>query len=52
MKRVVFEDSAKDDPECSMCQDKFATVREINEHIKEHLKEIEDIDVEYLKIGH
>ena len=49
---VVFEDSAKDDPECSMCPDKFATIRELNEHIEEHLKEIKDIDVDYLKCGH
>ena len=35
-----------------MCQDKFPTSKELNSHIEEHLKEIEDIDVEYLKSGH
>ena len=34
-----------------MCQDKFPTSSELTNHIEEHLKEIEDIDVEYLKSG-
>ena len=47
-----MKDSSQGDPECSMCQDKFPTSKEFNSHIEEHLKEIEDIDVEYLKSGH
>ena len=50
--RVVLKDRSEGDPECSMCQDKFTTSKELNSHIEEHLKEIEDIDVEYLKSGH
>ena len=50
--RVILKDSSQGEIECSMCQDKFPTSKEFNNHIEEHLTEIDDIDVEYLKSGH
>ena len=38
--------------ECSICDDKFLTEEEYTNHIQEHLQEIKEIDVEYLKSGH
>ena len=52
LERLVLKNSSQGDPEYSMYQDKFPTSKELNSHIEEHLKEIEDIDVEYLKSGH
>ena len=33
---------------CSICYDKLITVKEYNEHIKYHLEEIEELDIECL----
>ena len=33
---------------CSICYDKLITVKEYNEHIKYHLEEIEELDIEFL----
>ena len=49
---IVLKDSIEGDPECSMWQNKLPTSTELNYHIEEYLKGIEDIDVEYLKSGH
>ena len=38
--------------ECSICEDKFQTEEEYTKHIQDHLEEIKDIDIEYLKSGH
>ena len=38
--------------ECSICDDKFITEEEYTNHVKEHLEEIKDIDIEFLKNGH
>ena len=35
-----------------MCDDKFITEEEYTKHVKEHLEEIKDIDIEFLKNGH
>ena len=38
--------------ECSLCEDKFLTHEEFKVHVTEHLVEIKDIDIDYLKSGH
>ena len=38
--------------ECSMCEEKFDTYNEYTDHVNDHLKEIEDLDMEDLKSGH
>ena len=38
--------------ECSLCEDKFLSSDDYDNHVKEHLEEIKDIDFEYLKNGH
>ena len=42
----------QDGMECSMCDDKLLTQKEHTNHISEHLKEIQEIDIEYLKHRH
>ena len=42
----------QDGMECSMCDDKLLTQEDYTNHISEHLKEIQEIDVEYLKNGY
>lgn len=43
--------SVVDVKECSLCDDQFLTQEEFKIHITEHLEEIQNIDVEYLKSG-
>ena len=38
--------------ECSTCEEKFDTYNEYTDHVNEHLKEIEELDIEDLKSGH
>ena len=38
--------------ECSMCDDKLLTQEEYTNPVSEHLKEIREIDIEYLKNKH
>ena len=45
-------DIKTDISECSICEDKFLTEEEYTHHIQEHLEEIKDIDIEFLKNGH
>ena len=42
----------QDSVECSMFDDNLLTQEESTNHISEHLKEIQEIDIEYLKNGH
>ena len=35
--------------ECSICDDRFLTEEDYTKHVQEHLKEIKEIDIEYLK---
>ena len=46
------EVSESDDHECSLCEDKFSTQKEYDEHVNEHIQEINQIDIETLKGGH
>ena len=41
----------ENDPDCTLCKDKFVTENELSIHIEEHLKEIEGIDFKGLKNG-
>ena len=43
--------SVVDVKECSLCDDQFLTQEEFRIHVTEHLEEIQNIDVEYLKSG-
>ena len=45
-------DSTLSGLECSTCEDKFTTNEELQTHIKEHLDEIVNLNIEYLKSGH
>ena len=38
--------------ECSTCEDKFTTMEKLQTHKDEHLNEIKNLDIEYLKNGH
>ena len=38
--------------ECLTCGDKFEATKYFEVHIKEHLEEIYNLDIEYLKSGH
>ena len=38
--------------ECTLCEENFTIYEEYTNHRKNHLKEIEEIDIEYLKNGH
>ena len=38
--------------ECSLCDNKFFTHKELKTHVTEHLEEIKDIDIEHLKSWH
>ena len=40
------------DLECSHCEDTFISTKELRDHIEEHLEEVQNIDIEYLKNGH
>ena len=42
----------KNKSECSMCEEKFDTYNEYTDYVNDHLKEIEDLDMEDLKSGH
>ena len=46
-KHVIVKQS-----ECSMCEEKFDNYNEYTDHINDHLKEIEEINIEDLKSGH
>ena len=50
--KVIQQDYETEISECSICDDKFLTEQEYNNHIKEHIEEIKEIDIEYLKSGH
>ena len=39
-------------PKCSLCDEKFNTIKEYEEHIQEHKDEIEDLDVTAITNGH
>ena len=45
-------DSIADVKECSLCEDRFLTTKEFQLHVADHLAEIKEIYVEYLKSGH
>ena len=49
---VSQHNSENNRTECSICEEKFLTEEEYTNHIQEHLKEIKEIDIEYLKSGH
>ena len=40
------------DQVCGLCEDKFSTTEDFNEHIAEHIEEIENISIESLTNGH
>ena len=42
----------QDGMECSMCDDKLLTQEEYTNNNSEHLREIQEDDIEYLKKGH
>ena len=50
--KVIQQDIEPEISECSICDDKFITHAEYTKHIKDHIEEIKDIDIEYLKNGH
>ena len=37
--------------ECSICDDEFISEEDYKNHIKDHLQEIKEIDIKYLKSG-
>ena len=46
------QESLSELKECSLCEDTFSTNEEFKSHVSDHLEEIKDIDIEYLKSGH
>ena len=40
------------DQECGLCEDKFSTSEDFNQHIAEHIEEIKNISIENLTNGH
>ena len=38
--------------ECSLCKDRVNTNKELDQHIAEHIEEIENTDIESLTNGH
>ena len=50
--KIIEQDIKAEVSECSICDDKFLTEDDYTKHVKEHLKEIKEIYIEYLKSGH
>ena len=44
-------DSSSKVRECSFCEDAFVTNEEFKSHVSDHIEEIKDIDIDYLKSG-
>ena len=44
--------SEPDNHECSLCEDEFSTREDYDEHMNEHIQEINQIDIETLKSSH
>ena len=48
----MVQGTSENDFECSLCEDKFTNKDDLEDHNNEHIKEIENIDIEDLKSGH
>ena len=40
------------DLKCSLCEEKFSEINDLEEHMNQHLVDIKEMDIDHIKSGH